>query len=124
MAELIQKTKEAEAKVAYGRTLDEPITYAYKWTEYPDPATLAEHKDELTLEEQVKVRNVERQGKARQAALTAALDAAGIKKPTIETDEQLRLREMFKVLMSTKLYTEEKARELASQNLGGVAWAE
>jgi hypothetical protein len=36
---------------------------------------------------------------------------------------QLRLREMFTVLMSSNKYTEDAARELASNNLG-IAWAE
>jgi hypothetical protein len=118
-----QKTKTAEATKAYGKDLPEALSYEYSWTEYATTEELVAAKDELTLEEQRKVRNVERQGKARQAELTKRLTAAGIEKPTLETDDQLRLREMFKVLMSSKKYTEEKAREVASANLG-IDWAE
>ena len=78
---------------------------------------------EMTLDEQRKQRNTDRQNNARQKALSAALDAAGIVKPNLENDEQLRLREFFKVVMSSKKYTEQQARELASTTLG-IAWAD
>lgn len=118
-----QKEKTATAEKAYGKDLSAPLSYDYKWTEYASTDELVSAKDELTLEEQRKVRNVERQSKARQAALTAALDAAGVVKPTIENDEQLRLKEMFKVLMSSKRYDEDGARKAASTALG-IEWAE
>lgn len=117
------KTATSSAATAYGQKLDAPISYDYAWTTYADFAELAAAKDELTQDEQVKVRNTERQNNARQKALQAALDAAGIVKPTIENNEQLRLREMFKTLMSSKKYSEQAARDLAAQVLG-IAWAE
>ena len=117
------KTGKATANTAYGVKLDTPIVYDYKWTAYATIEELTAANDLLTADEQVKVRNTERQNNARQKALQAALDTAGIVKPTIENDEQLRLREMFKVLMASKRYTEEAARELASNTLG-IAWAE
>lgn len=118
-----KKTLTARAETAYGKKLESPIDYTYTFDVYADGAELQAAKDELTLDEQVKVRNTERQSNARQKALAAALDAAGIVKPTIENDEQLRLRDMFKVLMSSKRYTEEAARELAATTLG-LTWAE
>lgn len=108
---------------AYGNKLDTPIAYKFSYNAYETPNELTAANDQLTLDEQVKVRNDQRKSKARQAALTAALDAAGIVKPTIENDEQLRLREMFKVLMASKKYSEEQARALASTTLG-IDWAE
>jgi LPS O-antigen subunit length determinant protein (WzzB/FepE family) len=116
------KVATSTATTAYGKKLDAPINYEYKWSTYANIDELRTAKDELTDEEQVKVRNTERQNNARQKALQAALDAAGIVKPTIENDEQLRLRDMFKVLMSSKKYTEEQARDLASTTLG-IEWA-
>lgn len=116
------KTGKSEALTAYGKKLEAPIQYDYKWTNYVSFDELSEAKDELTNAEQVKIRNTERQNNARQKALTAALEAAGIVKPTIENDDQLRLRETFKNLMSSKKYTEEAARELAAQVLG-LEWA-
>lgn len=123
MADMVEKTKTTEARTAYGKTLDTPVSYSYKWNEYPDNDTLVAAKDEMTLDEQRKKRNDERESKARQAALSAALTAAGIVKPDINNDDQVRLREFFKVIMSSKKYTEQQARELAAEQLG-VEWAE
>lgn len=123
MADLVQKKLEAVATTAYGKTLDAPVKYEYSWTEYPDFATLQAANDVLTNDEQVKVRNTERKAAARQKQLTVTLDALGIVKPTIENDEQLRLREMFKVLMASKIYTEDAAREMAAKTLN-LTWAD
>lgn len=116
-----EQVKTAKAETAYGKSLDAGISYDYKWSEYENISELRAAKDELTDAEQVKTRNTERQSNARQKALTAALTAAGIEKPTIENDEQLRLKQFFVVLMSSKKYTEEAARELAAQTLG-LTW--
>lgn len=124
------KVKKATAKTAYGKTLDTPLTYEFKWVAYQTDEELVTAKDELTLEEQRKVRNIERETKARGAALTAALDKAGVVKPTEENDPQVGLRNMFRTLQTAKIpgtndrkYTDEQAREIASTNLG-VEWDE
>jgi hypothetical protein len=119
---VVNKTATSTAVTAYGKKLDAPINYEYQWSTYADFAELSTAKDELTADEQVKVRNTERQNNARQKALQVALDAAGIVKPTIENDDQLRLRETFKNLMSSKKYTEDEARALAATVLG-LEWA-
>lgn len=128
---MVEKTGTSEAKTAYGKKLDTPLTYDYKWTEYADGPELVAAKDEMTLDEQVKQRNIDRMANARQKALTARLEAAGITKPTAANDDQVRLRDMFKTLMTAKdkttgqpLYTEEQARAFASQACGGIEWAE
>lgn len=126
---MVEKNGTSEAKTAYGKQLATPISYDYKWTIYEDGSALVAAKDELTIDEQVKVRNTERQNNARQKALAAALDAAGIVKPTAENDPQVGLRDMFRTLQTAKTldgsrkYTDEKAREVASAMLG-VEWAE
>jgi hypothetical protein len=123
------KTGTSVATTAYGKKLDAPISYDYSWKAYQTDEELVTAKDELTLEEQRKTRNTERQNNARQKALQAALDAAGIVKPTAENDPQIGLRDMFKTLQTAKLpsgerrYTDAQAREIASQTLG-VDWAE
>ena len=114
---------EAEAEKAYGKSLDSPIKYAGEYTAYENVGEVRSANDMPSDTEVIKWRNTERKSKSRQAALTAALDAAGIIKPTLENDEQLRLREMFKVLMSSKRYTEEQARDLASKTLN-IEWAD
>ena len=116
-------TKSATTNTAYGKTLDTPITYDYTFSTYENFAEVQAANDTLTNDEQVKVRNNEKQSNARQKALTAALDAAGYVKPTIENDDQMKLREMYKILMATKKYDEQAARQLAATTVG-VEWAE
>lgn len=122
---MIEQTGSSVASTAYGKKLETDITYDYKWSDYPaDGAELIAAKDELTIAEQVKVRNTERQNNARQKALKAALDAAGIVKPTAENDPQIGLRDMVKTMMTAKLadgsrkYTEEQAWAAAEDFLG------
>lgn len=117
------KTGKSTATTAYGTKLETPIAYEFSYQAYSNIDEVKAANDLLTDEEVVKVRNTERLSNARQKALQAALDAAGIVKPTIENDDQLRLREMFKVLMASKRYTEDAARELAANTLG-LSWAE
>jgi len=115
-------TDKGTVSKAYGQTLEAPITFDYDYDEYESFVEVQTAKDELSEKEVVNVRNAERRNNARQKAQVVALDAAGYKKPNLETDEQLRLREMFKVLMSSKRYTEADARALASSTLG-IEWA-
>ena len=124
-----QMTGTSVAKTAYSKTLETPLPYDYKWSVYETDEELVAAKDEMTLEEQRKQRNTDRQNNARQKALQAALDNAGIVKPTAENDPQIGLRDMFKTLQTAKLpdgtrrYSDEQARSIASQTLG-VEWAE
>lgn len=118
---MIKKTGKATAKTAYGKVLDEAIPYEYSWDAYENIDEVRAAKDELTDAEVVKVRNTERQNNSRQAKLTAELTARNILKPTLENDEQHRLKEMLKVLMSSKKYSEDEARELAATTLG-LSW--
>lgn len=115
------KEATATAETAYGKKLDAPVNYGFKWTEYDTAQDMRAANDAMSDDEQVKTRNVERKTLARQKALAAALDAAGIVKPNAENDPQFRLREMFKVIMSGKNHTEESARALASATLG-IEW--
>jgi hypothetical protein len=118
---MVKKTGNATAKTAYGKVLDEAIPYQYQWDAYESIEEVRAANDLLTDAEVVKVRNTERQNNARQAKLTAELTARNINKPTLENDEQHRLKEMLKVLMSSKKYTEAEARELAATTLG-LTW--
>ena len=61
---------------------------------------------------------------ARQNAQNAALVAAGYKKPTLKTDDQLKLRTLYNVFLSVEGTSEAEAREKASAALGGIAWAD
>ena len=104
---------------SFSPVLEFPVTYnVYETTD-----ELVAAKDELTLAQQVKVRNAERITRARQAAQNALLDSMGIEKQDINNNDQIRLREFFKVLMSSGLYDEDTAREMAATSLK-TAWAE
>jgi len=132
---LILKHATAVAKNAHGKPLSEYrdkdgnalpklIKYGFSWYEYADEQTMIEAKDELTHKEQLKVRNVERKTTARQAANTAALEAAGVIKPNAENDSQIRLKAVYTgvyaKLISKGIAPEDahtQAREKASELL-------
>jgi hypothetical protein len=117
------KNGKSTANTAYGKSLPEAIEYTFEYNVYESNDELVAAKDELTLDEQRKVRNTERLNNARAKALQAALDKAGIVRPDIKTDEQLRLREMLKVLMSSGRFDEATAKGVAASTLG-LTWAE
>jgi hypothetical protein len=116
-----EQTTKTETKTAYGKELDTPIAYEFTVDLFDTFAELQAAKAELTGAEQVKARNAKIVAAARSAAMNAALAAAGYEKPTAENDEQTRLKDMFKVLMTSKRYTEEQARDLAASTLG-LTW--
>lgn len=115
---MITKNGSSTANTAYGKKLDTGIEYDFSYAAYESTDELVAAKDELTLEDQLKVRNTERLNNARAKALQAALDAAGIVRPDIKNDEQLRLREMLKVLMSSGRFDEATAKGVAETTLG------
>ncbi len=61
--------------------------------------------------------NGKRKANARQKSMQAALDAAGIVKPTLENDVQLQLRTMLKVLIASGK-SEPEARQTAEAVIG------
>jgi hypothetical protein len=70
----------------------------------------------------VKMINRALKATARQAAMVAAWTAAGIIKPTLENDEQLRLKSMAKIFIAAGK-SKSEARTLASASLG-IEWAD
>jgi hypothetical protein len=64
--------------------------------------------------------NAKRKAVIRQRAMQAAVDAAGIVKPTLENDGQLRLKNVFKILVAGGT-PEAEARDIAS-TATGVSW--
>lgn len=115
---MFTKTVNATAKTAYGTKLKTPIRYSYKWSGYETPAEQQEAKDELSSEEQRKVRNEERKLKERNAALTQALKDAGYEKPDNKNSDVMKLKNMVDVFLSVKGTTEEVARQKAEAALG------
>ena len=116
-------SKNTSTKRAYNKDLPAAVPFSFKWRIFESIEEMQAAGAQMTPKQQLKAVNAANKQTARQAALTAALDAAGIVRPTIENDDQLRLRNMYTVLMSSKRYSEEEARELAATNLG-VEWAD
>jgi hypothetical protein len=117
------ETKTGSFASARGQNFSPAVEFPFTVNLYETVEELTAAKDELTLEEQVKIRNAERITRARQAAQNAKLDEMGVEKQDINNNEQIRLREFTRVLLSSKKYTEEQARELAASTLG-IDWAE
>lgn len=107
---------------AYGKTLETPISYEAEYNLFESPAEMKSANEWPSDTDIVKFKNAQSKANARQKATVAALDAAGIIKPTLENDEQLRLREMSKILIAAGK-SESEARALASATLG-IEWAE
>ena len=106
---------------ARGQSFSPAVTFEYEFVSYESADELVAAKDELSLAEQVKIRNSQRDIRARQAAQNAKLDEMGVEKQDATNNEQIRLRDMFRTLMTSKKYTEEQAREVAA-NILGIAW--
>lgn len=110
-------TFDATATTAYGKTLDTPVTFSVTFDAYENYPEVERAHDLFTNEEVVDARNSERKQKALAAARSAALDAAGIQKPTLENDNQLQLQTVYKVYIA-KGKSHEEARALASAAIG------
>jgi hypothetical protein len=112
-------TFEGVMEQAYSQKLDTPIKFSGEYQK-------AESKDDIpagklpTDEDIVDWYNNREKANARQKAMQAALDAAKIVRPTLENNEQLRLRKMYDVLIANKK-SHEEARAIAAATLG-IAW--
>lgn len=110
-------TKPGTCGSARGQNFSPVLEFPFEVTLYEKPEEVIAANDQLTPAQQMKVRNAERITRARQAAQNALLDSMGIEKQDINNNDQIRLRELFKVLMSSKLYDEDTAREMAATSL-------
>jgi hypothetical protein len=120
---VITKTKKFTCGSARGQEFKPVLEFPVEFTLYEKTEELVAANDQLTLAQQMKVRNAERITRARQAAQNALLDSMGIEKQDINNNAQIRLREFYRVLMSSGHYDEEGAREFAAASLK-TAWAE
>jgi len=108
---------------AYGKKLDSPISFEGEYEALESYAE-AKEKNELPKEQEVvDFLNQRRKANARQKSMQAALDAAGIVRPTLENDPQLQLQGIYKSLMASGKKTHEEARQIASATLG-VEWTD
>lgn len=113
----VTETFDGVMENAYGKALDTAITFEGSFErvtvfEAIPPKELPDNDDVLTLV------NNKRKANARQKAMQAALDAAGVKKPTLEGDVDLQVKTIAKGLAASGKYTEDQATALAKQMLG------
>lgn len=107
---------------AYGKSLEKPISFSGSFNAYTDIGEVRAANDFPSDKEIVDFRNAQRKATEVQKARTAALDAAGIIKPTLENDAQLRLRGMYKILRAAGK-SHDEARSMAAANLN-EEWAD
>jgi len=120
---MVENKETTSTGTAYGKALKERIPFEFEWPTYEtEEEFLADKNGPMTVKEQMTARNAEAKAKARSAALTKALDNAGHPKPTEKTNDQLRLKNMFRTLKSSKLYTDQEAKDLAAKTLN-LTWA-
>ena len=130
------KTGTSECKTAHGRSITtykdkdgnplSEFTYEFTYEAYSEDkageAELVADNNQLTLAEQVKVRNAEKVSNARAKQLAIELANRGVVKPDAKNDPQVLLKDIFDKLMITKLYDVEGARKMATQ-VTGIEWA-
>lgn len=107
---------------AYGKKLDTPIKYSGSFEAYENKPEVVAANDLPSDDEVVSFRNTQRRNAARQKFMQAALDAAGIAKPTLETSEELRIKAIVDSLTALPVdkggKTVEEATVIAKAALG------
>lgn len=110
------ETFKGSIESAYGSTLPAAIKFEGSFEAYADYDEAAAANDLLSHQEIVDAVNNKRKANARQKAMTAALDAAGISKPTLE-DPQVQLKTIIKALVASGR-SESEATQVAEATLG------
>lgn len=129
-----QKSDKATANKAHGKpfshynktlglSLPETIEFPFTYTAYTEDAAgqaaLVANKDEMTLLEQVKARNVQALNNARSKEREAEFLRRGIVKPTAENDLSIAYKDFLKTFKAVKLpngqrrFTDEQAMQQA-----------
>ncbi len=109
--------KLAENKFKEGFSKVNEVKYSETYEEYTD-YNLVPKDEQLTEADKLKTVNDSRKANARQKAMQKALDDAGVIKPTMEDDDELKIASIVKGLVASKKSDEEGARTLAKQMLG------
>ena len=115
-----RETFKGTIEQAYGKALATPLSYEADYELFENAGEMRSAGEWPSDSDIVKFKNAQAKANARQKATVAALEAAGIAKPTLETDGQFRLREMAKILVAAGK-SEDEARNLASATLG-IDW--
>jgi hypothetical protein len=110
------ETFDGKMESAYGRALPSAIPFEGSFEAYETYEEITAANDLPSHDDILSFVNTKRKSNARQKAMTAALDAAGINKPTLD-DPQVQLRTMIKVLVASGR-NEAEATTLAENTLG------
>jgi len=102
---------------AYGATLDSAIKFEGEFTAFESYDELKTANEQPSNDELVVIVNNKRKANARQKSMTAALEAAGIAKPTL-ADPAEQVRQLVKVLLASGKYNDTQANAIAKQTLG------
>ena len=128
------ETFEGVINSAYGFKLDESIKFSGSFDAFElsdtyvdtaltyEPADLGDTiSDVITLGDLYAMVNNKRKANARQKAMQAALDAAGVSKPVMDDSDsgkQIALKSMIKAMVATGTHTESQAQQVAETALG------
>jgi putative cell wall-binding protein len=107
-----------EISSAYGNPVSPAIKFDGTFEAYEKYEDVPE-KERPDEKELLAFVNNRRKASARQSAMQSALDAAGIKKPTLE-DAAVQIREMAKVLLAAKKADSQEAAEAAAKSILGL----
>jgi hypothetical protein len=101
---------------AYGSTLPSAVKFEGTYDKYANYEEAVAAQDLPSRDEQLALINNKRKANARQKAMQAALDAAGISKPTLD-DPQVQLKTIIKALVASGK-DEATATQIAEATLG------
>lgn len=101
---------------AYGNPLATALKFEGSFDAYESYDEAATANDLPSRDEQLAFTNNKRKANARQKSMQAALDTAGISKPTLE-DPQVQLKTIIKALVASGR-SESEATQLAETTLG------
>lgn len=110
------ETYKGTIESAYGSPLATALRFEGSFEAYADFDEMVTAQDGLSRDEQVAAVNNKRKANARQKSMQAALDAAGISKPTLE-DPQVQLKTIIKALVASGR-SDAEATQIAESTLG------
>jgi hypothetical protein len=100
-----------------GKTVVDTLDYTGSY-EHLESYAEVPADEKLKEADMLDVVNNARKANARQKAMQKALDEAGVIKPTMEDDDELKIASIVKGLVASKKYDDAQARQLAKQMLG------
>jgi hypothetical protein len=90
------------------------LTFVGTFDAYDDISEVKAANDMPSDKEIVDFRNTQRRNNARTKAQNAQVEAVGLIEPSMENDDQIRLKAVYDSIMAGKKKTHEEARALAA----------